>query len=232
VKSFDTEEAAKSLAAHLMSGAAVLSLQNGVDNVERIRTATGIEAVPAVVYVAAAMTAADTVRHSGRGDLIIGDLPGRGGRPGRDLENLCAIFVRAGIPCRVSANILAELWLKMIMNCAYNAISALCRSKYGAMVRNPDTRELMRKVTEEAVAIARAEGVRLPEIDMPAAVLQLADTMSEATSSTAQDIALGSRTEIDSLNGYLVRRAAALGIAAPVNQTLYGLTRLLEAQRA
>ena len=138
------------------------------------------------------------------------------------------MFARAGIPCRVSENIEADLWTKMIMNCAYNAISALGRAKYGRVVSNPWTRELMRLTAAEAVAIARAAGVQLPSTDMNAVVLQLAEAMSEATSSTAQDIARGNRTEIDSLNGYLVRRGAELGVATPFNQTLHALVKLLE----
>jgi len=225
VKAYDTQEAAQALAPHLRSGAQVLSLQNGVDNVERIRSAAKIEAIPAVVYVAVATSAPARIRHSGRGDLIIGELPG--GVRKHDLSDIAATFKRASIPCHVSANIEADLWTKMIMNCAYNAISALGRSQYGLIVQNPWTRAVMTQVTEEAIAVACAAGVRLPE-GVVEAVLKLADTMSQATSSTAQDIARGSRTEIDSLNGYVVRLGAQLGIATSVNQTLHGLVKLLE----
>jgi 2-dehydropantoate 2-reductase len=230
VKTFDTEVAAKSLRRHLAPGALLISLQNGVDNVERIRTSAKIQAIPAVVYVAVAMTAPGRIRHSGRGDLIIGEMPAAGQKnpEEHDLQMIANLFVRAGIPCSVSQNIDADLWVKMIMNCAYNAVSALGRAKYGRVVHNPWTRDVMTRVTEEAVAVARASGVRLPESDMAAAVLKLADTMSEATSSTAQDIARGNRTEIDSLNGYIVRRGTQLGIATPVNQTLHALVKLLE----
>jgi len=225
VKAYDTAEAAHALAPHLRSGALVLSLQNGVDNADRIRSAAKIEAIPAVVYVAVATSAPARIRHSGRGDLIIGELPGGVGK--HDLSVIAAIFERASIPCLVSGNIEADLWTKMIMNCAYNAISALGRSQYGPIVQNPWTRDVMTRVTEEAIAVACAAGVRLPE-GVVEAVLKLADTMSQATSSTAQDIARGSRTEIDSLNGYVVRLGAQLGIATSVNQTLHGLVKLLE----
>lgn len=224
VKAFDTEDAAKSLARHLAPGAVVVSLQNGVDNVERMRAAAGIDAVPAVVYVAVAMTAPGHVKHSGRGDLVLGDFFGTA----PDLAPLAALFTNAGVPCRMSANIAGDLWTKMIINCAYNAISALARARYARLVANPWTRQLMKQVTEEAVAIACASGVRLPEPDMVDVVWKLADTMSGATSSTAQDIARGNRTEIDSLNGYLVRRGAQLGVPTPANQTLHALVKLLE----
>lgn len=230
VKTFDTEEAAKSLMRHLAPGSLLISLQNGVDNVERIRSAAKIQAVAAVVYVGVAMTAPGRIRHSGRGDLIIGKILGTGKQTPQehDLEMVAKLFVRAGVPCRVSQNIEGDLWVKMIMNCAYNAISALGRAKYGRLVSNPWSRDLMTKVTVEAVAVAHASGVKLPEWDMAAAVLKLADTMRDATSSTAQDIARGNRTEIDSLNGYIVRRGTQLGIPAPVNQTLHALVKLLE----
>jgi 2-dehydropantoate 2-reductase len=86
----------------------------------------------------------------------------------------------------------------------------------------------MIKVIEEAIAVARAAGVRLPEVNMVETVLEISETMANATSSTAQDLARGKRTEIDSLNGYVARRGAELGVATPVNQTLHALVKLLE----
>ncbi len=230
VKTLDTEEAAKGVAPHRAPGAVVVSLQNGVDNVERVRAA-GIDAVPVVVYVAAAMAGPGHVRHSGRGDLVLGDLPGPSrdaGRRRQEIEGLADLFRRAGVPCVVSDNIEGELWAKLIMNCAYNAISALGRAQYGRIVGSRWTRELTRQVVAEAVAVGRAAGVRLPDVDLVAAVEKLGEAMSGATSSTAQDIARGKKTEIDSLNGYLVRRGAELGVPTPVNQTLHALVKLLE----
>lgn len=225
VKTLDTEEAARSLAPHLARGAIVLSMQNGVDNVERIRTAAGIAALPAVVYVAAAMTGPGRVKHTGRGDLIVGDP--QGGRRG-ELERIAALFVRAGVPCPVSDAIEAELWTKMSMNCAYNAVSALGRAKYGRITHHPHARQVMRLAVEETAAVARACGVHLSEAALVEAAYRLGEAMSEATSSTAQDVGRGKRTEIDSLNGYVARRGAELGVAAPVNRTLHALVKLLE----
>jgi 2-dehydropantoate 2-reductase len=231
VKTLDTEEAAKSLAPHLAPGAALISVQNGVDNVERIRSAGKIDAFAAVVYVAAAMTAPGCVKHSGRGDLILGDLPGHAEENGNrqaQMERIASLFERAGVPCRVSENVEGELWMKMIINCAYNAISALGRAKYHRLSGNPWTREVMIKVIEEALAVARAARVRLPDVNMVESTLEISESMANATSSTAQDLARGKRTEIDSLNGYLVRRGAELGVATPINQTLHALVKLLE----
>jgi 2-dehydropantoate 2-reductase len=225
VKTLDTEEAARSLAPHRAPGAIVLSMQNGVDNDARIRGAAGIEALPTVVYVAAAMAGPGRVKHTGRGDLILGD-PG-GARRG-ELDRVSALFARAGVPCPVSDNIEAELWSKMAMNCAYNAVSALGRSKYGRIAADPRARELLRLAVEETTAVARASGVRFADVDLVEAAFRLGEVMSEATSSTAQDILRGKRTEIDSLNGYVVRRGAELGVPTPVNRALHALVKLLE----
>jgi 2-dehydropantoate 2-reductase len=116
----------------------------------------------------------------------------------------------------------------MLLNCAYNAISALGRARYGRMVGHLEIREIMRNLVEEAVAVARAQGVPLPQADYVQAAWQLSETMGGAISSTAQDLARGKATEIDSLNGYVVRHGATLGVATPVNQTVHGLVRLLE----
>src|SRR5438093_1574089 len=124
VKTIDTETAAAALKPHFPDGSLLISLQNGVDNVERIRRATGIEAVPAVVYVAVEMTGPGRVTHSGRGDLIIGELSSSTARLGR-LERVASLFTNAAVPCHISDNIAAELWTKLVINCAYNAISAL-----------------------------------------------------------------------------------------------------------
>jgi 2-dehydropantoate 2-reductase len=166
------------------------------------------------------VTAPGTVQHNGRGDLILpaGDAGAR----------LAALFQPARVPCRISSHIAVDVWSKMIMNCVYNAMSALAGAKYGVLLANPLTRDLMRKVVEETVAVADRLGVPLPAPDLVQAAYDLGEAMPNATSSTAQDIARGKRTEIDSLNGYVVRRGAELGVPVPVNQTLFALVKVLE----
>ncbi len=224
VKTVDTETAAREIAPYLAAGAVVVSMQNGVDNVERLRAAAGVDALGAAVYVAVSMPAPGIVKHSGRGDLVVGRIPGSTS----DTRRVEACFAGAEIPCLAVEDIRAPLWAKMFMNCAYNAISALARAQYGQMAADPNIRDVMRIVVEEAEAVARAEGVALPKEDFIQAAWKLADSMSAARSSTAQDIGRGKKTEIDSLNGYVARRGAALGIATPVNQTLHAIIKLLE----
>jgi 2-dehydropantoate 2-reductase len=227
VKTRDTREAATQIAPHLAAGATVLSLQNGVDNVAQMRESAGIAALPAVVYVAVSLPEPGCVKHVGRGDLVLGD-PEPSAPRRAEVQRAAEMFVRAGVPCRVSDNIEGELWTKLVVNCAANAVSALARSSYGRAARNPEARTLILSVAEEAMAVARAAGIRLPDADLAAAALKLAETMAAATSSTAQDIANGHRTEIDALNGYIVRRGRELGVPTPMNFTLYALVKLLE----
>ena len=218
VKTVRTESAAREMAPFLKPDATILSLQNGVDNANRIQAAIGRRAIPVVVYVAVDMTAPGAVKHSGRGDLVVG----------HNAAPLAAMFEKAEIPCRVSDAFEVELWTKMVLNCAYNAISALTRARYGRMMEFPQIRSLMERATKECVEVAQAEGVALSETQTMEAVYALAGKMSAATSSTAQDIARGRLTEIGSLNGYIVRRGAALGIATPVSEILVTLVELLE----
>jgi 2-dehydropantoate 2-reductase len=231
VKTLDTEEAARAIAPHLAPGAIVLSLQNGMDNVERIRAGGGFDALPAVVYVAAAMAGPGHLKHRARGDLVIGAFPSQQHR--RDeLQRASEVFERAGVPCPVSPNVEAELWTKLVYNCACNAPTTLARATYGRAARHPLASGVMRAVAVEALAVARAAGIRLPEAQLIEDGMKLAEKMGEVNSSTAQDIARGRRTEIDSLNGYVARRGRELGIPTPVNQTLYALVKLLEASSA
>jgi 2-dehydropantoate 2-reductase len=234
VKSMDTDAAADAMAPHLPGATVVLSLQNGVDNVERIRARTGRAVLPGLVYTAAQMAAPGHVRHTGGGGVVIGPLAADRGADGVDralLDTIASLFVGAGIAMRVSDEVEAELWTKLVMNCAYNAISALGGAPYGEMVALADIRTVMADATREVAAVAAAKGVRLP-LDIVDAVIKLADSMPTTISSTAQDIRRGRRTEIDHLNGYVVREGGALGIATPVNRTLNALMKLLERRSA
>jgi 2-dehydropantoate 2-reductase len=218
VKTIDTETAAAALAPHLGRNTLLVSFQNGVDNAERILRATGIPAIPAVVYVAASMSAPGRVKHNGRGDIVVGNVP-----------RLAQVFNESDIPCRISDNVSGDLWTKLVMNCAYNAISAVTRFRYSMIKNNPMTRDVMRDLVEEVVAVGTASGVQMPSAEeLFAAALKLGDAMAGATSSTEQDIARGRLTEIDSLNGYVVRRGEELGVPTPVNRTLYALVKLVE----
>ena len=229
VKSPDTGGTARELARHVSDGALIVSLQNGVDNVPQMRAVAGLDPIAAVVYVAASMPAPGRIKHGGRGDLLIGDLPGRPAPRAGDIARVAGWFEAAGVPCRVSADIEADMWIKLITNAALNAVSALLNAPYGHIVSIADSREMLSQVVGECVAVARASGVALPATDFVDMVWRFAQHVPHVYSSTAQDLARGKRTEIDALNGYVVQRGADLGVPTPVNQTLLTLVRLREA---
>jgi 2-dehydropantoate 2-reductase len=225
VKTTDTAETSRALVPLLSADAIVVSMQNGVDNVEQIRNASGIEALGAVVYVAASVTQPGTVKHVGRGDLVVGPRNAR-------TERVSALFERAGVPCRISDNIEGDLWTKLVWNCALNAVSALGRAKYGQITASNDARKVVEDAVYEVLAVAHAANIHPPGLEDPKAALagawKIAAQMSEALSSTGQDMNRGKRTEIESLNGYISRRGAQLGVPTPVNHTLYTLVKLAE----
>jgi 2-dehydropantoate 2-reductase len=148
------------------------------------------------------------------------------------MSHLAHVFIRAGVPCRVSDNIEGELWLKLLRNCVLNAISALGHVRYGQIAENYDAKKVMEHIVEEVLAVARGAGVVLPGVhdreSGMAAAMELAAQMADAFSSTAQDLDRGRGTEIDALNGYISRGGRQLGIPVPVNHTLFTLVKLAE----
>jgi 2-dehydropantoate 2-reductase len=140
-------------------------------------------------------------------------------------------FEAAGVPCRVSQNIDADLWTKLIVNAALNAISAVVQVPYGAIAAIAESRETVRDLVNECVAVARADGVAMPDVDFVDMVLRFAEEHGHVYSSTARDLARGARTEIDALNGYVVRRGATLGVPTPANQSLVALVKLREGSK-
>jgi 2-dehydropantoate 2-reductase len=223
VKANDTSATAREMASFVRPNATVVCLQNGVDNADQVRAAANVVTVPAVVYVAVSVPESGRVKHLARGDLIIGP-------PCEQTTHLADLFVRAGIPCRVSDNIEGELWLKLLRNCALNAISALGHARYGEIAQNDDAKKLMEQIVDEVLSVARAAGVVLPGVNDResgmAAAMELAMQMADAFSSTSQDLNRGQPTEIDALNGYISRRGAELGIPVPVNHALLTLVKL------
>jgi len=234
VKSTDTDAVARQIAPLLAADALVLSLQNGVDNAPTIARHVRQTVVPTVVYVATAMPEPGVVQHFGRGDLVVGPLDAAAAQQAGFRQRLQAVvdlFATAEVPVRISPDVVAELWSKLMVNCAYNAISGLVQQPYGAMAALPAIRELQRAIVQEVVAVAQADGQNLALADALEAMERIASAMPAQLSSTAQDMARGKPTEIDHLNGFVARRGAELGIDTPVNRTLHALVKLAEAGR-
>jgi 2-dehydropantoate 2-reductase len=225
VKTRATATTVRELAPHFAPGAVVVSLQNGVENVDQIRAEAGVEAIAAAVYVAVSMPAPGHVKHVGRGDLVIGPVS-------RRAEAVADVFERAKIPCRISDEINGELWTKLLWNCTLNAVSALGHTRYREIAGNDDARQLVRTIVDEFMAVAHAAGVRLAGVADAdagfAGAMKIATDMADAYSSTAQDLQRRRLTEIDSFNGFIARRAAELGVTTPVNHALFTMVKLRE----
>ena len=218
VKSADTEQAGRSLAGHLQPETSVLSLQNGVDNAPRLAAVTGHAVIPVVVYVGSEMAGPGHVRHHGGGDLAIGASAAS--------KALAQTLQAAGIRTTIADDIDRTLWSKLSSTApstrfprwlifptdrCWKSRAQGCRHKRGA----------------GSFAVARACGVSMPD-DILAQILKIPAAMPNQKSSTAQDLARGKPSEIDFLNGYVVRKGAEFGIPTPTNQALQVMVKLAQ----
>ena len=227
VKSLDTDVAAKEIKSFIKADAIVLSLQNGVDNAERLSKILPNPVYPAVVYVATSMVDVSHLKHFGRGELLIGDMSSNL-QSSNSLRAIAELFQGAGVPCEVSSTIKRELWLKFLVNCSYNAISAIGQITYGDMVKQAEICQLLESLTKEFLMVAHKEGVDISFEEAQAINQKIAVTMSGQRSSTAQDLMKGKPTEIEFLNGLIVRKAREFGISVPSHQAMYALVKMLE----
>jgi 2-dehydropantoate 2-reductase len=219
VKSADTEAAAHVVAGHLPEQSTVVSLQNGVDNAERFGAIADRVVVPAIVYVGTEMAGPGHVRHHGRGELSIG--------PSAQSPALADLFCSAGIPTDVVENFAEAQWIKLVVNCAYNALSAVANIAYGPMMEVDGARTVIANTVAECSAVANACGIELPD-DILAQTLALAGSMPHQKSSTAQDLVRRKPSEIDFLNGFIVRKGIERGVPTPTNLALQVMVKLAE----
>ncbi len=233
VKSGDTENAARDLAAPLLHDTPLLSLQNGVANAPLLALRLQRPVLAGAAYIAAALEGPGVVRHAGGRSIVMGAVPGPQGHalPEVAIHLAQQRLQAAGFDVRLSAAPQNELWRKLAINCACNAISALAQAPYGVMGTVPAVRELQHAVVREAVAVAQAEGQALALEDILDAVDRVAQTMSKQRSSTAQDLARGRRSEVEHINGEVLRAGARHGLATPANHALWALVKLCEAMQ-
>lgn len=232
VKSPDTIATIELIKPYLKPQTIILSLQNGVDNCERIRSVVSNPVFPAVVYVATMMTGPGQLKHNGRGELVIGSWEAEPGESQaaamQTLAGISELFSRASVPCPVSMDVRRELWFKFLVNCSYNAISAIGQIEYGKMVSVHAVKTLIDTLADEVLAIAHHEKIFITKDEATSANNMIASTMVAQLSSTAQDIARKKSTEIDFLNGLVVRKGKAYGIPTPANQSVYALVKMIE----
>jgi 2-dehydropantoate 2-reductase len=230
VKSLDTERTLAEVKSVLPNKAVILSLQNGVANIDIASKMIANPVYAAVVYVAAGMIGQSTMKHHGRGELLVGSLGAASASDDQSLSEICGLFEGAGVPCSIAPQIKRDMWLKFLVNCSFNAISGIGQISYGEMVKSPEIVKLIEEITKEFLAIAALEGVKISMSEALAANDSIATTMVTQVSSTAQDLARGKMTEMDFLNGYIVELGKRYGVPTPYNESVHALVKMMESK--
>ncbi len=231
-KSYDTGDAAAQVLSLLSGDSLVVSLQNGLGNVETIAAAVGPHrAVGGRLIFGIEVPEPGVARITVYADKVMLGSPWR--QVGLErLEGIAAAFARAGIPTEATLEIDRFIWGKVLYNCSLNPLSALLEVNYGQLLEHPETRRIMTMVVEEAFAVAVARGVSL---DWKGAAEYrdllfgrlIPDTYAHRAS-MLQDVMRGKRTEIDALNGAIVALGGEAGIPAPANRMLTDLIKVKE----
>ncbi len=236
VKSFDTEAACRQLRGRLAPEGLMVSVQNGLGNLEIIARHFGSErTIGARVIFGAQVNRPGLVSVTVYADQVLLGAFGPGASREK-MAQLVADLNRAGIPAAAVDDILPHLWGKVLYNCALNPLGAILAAPYGDLGGNAATRELMRRVIGEIYQVARAKGVRLPQADAASYFQYFLERLVPPTAahwpSMWQDLQAGRRTEIEALNGTICRYGKTLGIPTPYNDALRRLVRFLEARAA
>jgi 2-dehydropantoate 2-reductase len=231
VKSHQTRDAAAFLPRFLAPQGVVLTLQNGLGNVETLARVLGPERLLAGVSILGITRVGEgEVVLAGLGPTWIGAPPGSQ-VSGDKIRRLAETFRQAGLPCEVREDIEAALWEKLLVNVGINPLTALLRVRNGGLLELRPAWDLAVTAAAEARRVAAAAGLSLT-VDPETRLREVCTATSANRSSMLQDILAGRRTEIDALNGEVVRRGAALGIPTPVNACLTALIKALEALAA
>jgi 2-dehydropantoate 2-reductase len=238
VKSYDTASMARALKARLNDDGVIVSMQNGLGNIEMLAANLGAHRVLGARVIFGSEMPSPGAAHVTvfAEPVAIGPAPAVSGEASaaltRRAEDLAAMIDAAGIPCRACADIMPILWTKILYNAALNPLGAMLGLRYGALAEDPDLRRVMDHVIEEAFAVARASGVAMPFADADAYRAQFYGRLVPSTfdhfPSMLGDLRHRGRTEIDALNGRIVELADQLGLRAEVNRTLVALIHALE----
>ena len=227
VKSYDTKEAIVSARALINGNTKILTLQNGIGNIEIIAEVAGSERViGGATNLGATLLDAGKVRHAGRGETVIGRIDGK---IPVEMRSIREIFNKAGMETRISRDIKGLLWSKLIINVGINALTAITRLNNGRLVEFEGTRKILREAVTEATKIAKRKRIKLIYDDPLAKVEAVCEATSANVSSMLQDALRKKRTEIDFINGVIVRLGQESGIPTPVNSTLVDLVKTIEA---
>lgn len=225
VKTYDTEKAVSDSLVLEKEDTIFLTLQNGLGNEEAIcKKVDPKKVMLGVTGHGATLLRPGHVRHAGWGKTFIGELDHR--ITDRALR-IARMFCDAGIETEVSSNIHEEVWGKLLVNVGINALTALTGFKNGQLLDYPETARLMENLVVEAAEVARRKGVRIKE-DPAERTRKAAAATRENRSSMGQDFDHRRKTEIEAINGAVVREAQSLGIPVPFNQALTDLVKAIE----
>ena len=231
VKSYDTSGALEDLGPALTGQRGIISLQNGLGNVEAISEATpGMAVGGRVIFGATTIEPGRVDVTVCADDVLLGPAPG--GPDG--VEDVCEALSESGIPCRFEERILSFVWDKVLYNVCLNALATLLKTDYGSLGDDPGTWAIMEKLAHEFYEVASAEGVELVSSSAVEYLERFREQLLPPTrdhrSSMQEDIEQGRRTEIDALNGAVARLGRKHGIETPANETLTGMIRFLESR--
>lgn len=225
VKSYDTPPALSSIRACCHASTLFLTLQNGIGNWELISSVVGTEPVlVGVTAQGATLVGPGRIRHGGNGPTTLGEFRGP---PSQRVESLLELFREAGFQVASSGQMEQLVWEKLMINVGINAITALTGIRNGAVARLDTARDLCVTAVREAMAVAKAKGFPMPE-EMPQRVISVAGATAVNRSSMGQDVDRHAQTEIDVINGAIVRFGEEAGLLTPVNRTLTQLIRIKE----
>ena len=229
VKSYDTEAAVELLAPLLNATTAVVSLQNGVDNEEKIAARIGPEHVMGgAAFIFASVVEPGLVHDAGGpGSLVFGEMDGSRSARG---EALLAMCEKAGIPAECAANIRVRLWDKFAFICAQAGTTACTRLPIGEIRSVPVTWGMFSKIVDEVIALGTAEGVDLPSETGPKIASFAQALPAGSFSSLYDDLVGGRRLELEALHGFVVHRSGAHGLSAPMSEAVYALLKPHELQ--
>ena len=233
VKAYDTTAAARRARPCVGPDTVVVTLQNGFGNIAEIRKALPRKfagnVTGGITSNGVTLLGLGWVRHAGKGYTIIGFDPDRTGRQKRKVRELAAALNAAGIRTSVKRGTDNLIWSKVVLNSAINPLAALLRVPNGALVKLGWARRTICAIAEESAKVVRSSGRRLTFPSPRRKVVEVCNLTEVNINSMLQDILAGKKTEVDAINGAIVRRAERLGMRAPLNVACWRIVRSIEA---
>lgn len=229
VKCTDLQEALDAVAPLVHAGATLLTLQNVVDSEERILSYFNHQdcVVAGVVYITARLAASGRIEHYRRGTISIGEISGQ---ISERVQKIHTWIAQSGIPCHITNQIQNEKWEKLCWNATFNPLSVLLNCPLSFILKSDDLLEIVRETMSEIISVAAAERFSLHP-DIIEKTIAVTYALENYYTSMYEDYKKGRFTEIEHLNGDVIRRGKKHGIPTPTNRVLYSLIKGLEAKR-